>query len=73
LLSPAVETIDRQLERVLLQLDVKPNDLESYIYLNALAERDETLFYRVVMSDPARFIPILYDPTVADACLTFGH
>ena len=35
------------------------------------SERD--LFYRTVMSDPARFIPILYDPTVAEACLTFGH
>jgi malate dehydrogenase (oxaloacetate-decarboxylating)(NADP+) len=73
LLPPAVETIERQVERVLLQLDVKPNDLERYIYLNDLVERDETLFYRTVMSDPARFLPILYDPTVADACLTFGH
>ena len=73
LLPPAVETIERQVERVLLQLAAKPNDLECYIYLNELAERDETLFFRTVMSDPARFIPILYDPTVADACLTFGH
>ena len=54
-------------------LDVKPNDLERYIYLIGLLDRNETLFYRTVMSDPARFIPILYDPTVADACLTFGH
>jgi malate dehydrogenase (oxaloacetate-decarboxylating)(NADP+) len=34
---------------------------------------DETLFYRTVMSDAPRFTPILYDPTVADACLAFGH
>jgi malate dehydrogenase (oxaloacetate-decarboxylating)(NADP+) len=73
LLPASVETIDRQVERVLLQLDAKPNDLECYIYLNELAQRDETLFYRTVMTDPARFLPILYDPTVADACLTFGH
>jgi malate dehydrogenase (oxaloacetate-decarboxylating)(NADP+) len=73
LLPPAVETIERQVERVLLQLDVKPNALEQYIYLNELAERDETLFYRTVMSNPARFLPILYNPTVADACLAFGH
>jgi malate dehydrogenase (oxaloacetate-decarboxylating)(NADP+) len=73
LLPPAVETIDRQVERVLLQLRLKPSDLERYIYLNDLADRDQTLFYRTVMSDPARFIPILYDPTVAEACLTFGH
>jgi malate dehydrogenase (oxaloacetate-decarboxylating)(NADP+) len=31
------------------------------------------LFYKVVMSDPARFLPILYDPTVGEACLKFGH
>jgi malate dehydrogenase (oxaloacetate-decarboxylating)(NADP+) len=54
-------------------LDAKPNDLERYIYLIGLSDRNETLFYCAVMSDPARFIPILYDPTVADACLTFGH
>jgi malate dehydrogenase (oxaloacetate-decarboxylating)(NADP+) len=54
-------------------LDEKPNDLERYIYLIGLSDRNETLFYRAVMSDPARFIPILYDPTVADACLAFGH
>jgi malate dehydrogenase (oxaloacetate-decarboxylating)(NADP+) len=73
LLPPAVETIERQVERVLMQLAAKPTDLERYIYLNDLADRDQTLFFRTVMSDPARFIPILYDPTVADACLTFGH
>jgi malate dehydrogenase (oxaloacetate-decarboxylating)(NADP+) len=54
-------------------LEAKPNDLERYIYLIGLSDRNETLFYRAVMSDPARFIPILYDPTVADACLAFGH
>ena len=73
LLPPSVESLDRQLERVLRHLDAKPTDLERYIYLIGLADRNETLFYRVVMSDPARFIPILYDPTVADACLAFGH
>jgi len=73
LLPHTVETLDRQLERVLQHLDAKPTDLERYIYLIGLADRNETLFYRTVMSDPARFIPILYDPTVADACLTFGH
>jgi malate dehydrogenase (oxaloacetate-decarboxylating)(NADP+) len=73
LLPPSTDTLDRQVERVLGHLDVKPNDLERYIYLVGLVDRNETLFYRTVMSDPARFIPILYDPTVADACLAFGH
>ena len=73
LLPHSVETLDRQVERVMEHLDAKPTDLERYIYLIGLSDRNETLFYRAVMSDPARFIPILYDPTVADACLAFGH
>src|SRR5262244_4555247 len=73
LLPHAVETIDRQLERVMEHLDAKPTDLERYIYLIGLSDRNETLFYRTLMSDPARFVPIVYDPTVADACLAFGH
>ncbi len=40
---------------------------------SGLADRNETLFYRTLMSDPVRFLPIVYDPTVAEACLTFGH
>jgi malate dehydrogenase (oxaloacetate-decarboxylating)(NADP+) len=73
LLPPSVESLDRQVERVMHHLDAKPTDLERYIYLTGLADRNETLFYRTVMSDPARFLPILYDPTVAEACLAFGH
>ncbi|MGF6870865.1 NAD-dependent malic enzyme [Paraburkholderia sp. MM5477-R1] len=72
LLPSSPESLDRQVERVLGHLEVKPNDLERYIYLIGLADRNETVFYATVMSNPARFIPILYDPTVADACLTFG-
>ena len=73
LLPSSAESLDRQVERVLGHLEGKPNDLERYIYLIGLSDRNETLFYRAVMSDPARFIPILYDPTVAEACLKFGH
>ena len=73
LLPPAVETIERQLERVMDHLAHKPNDLERYVYLVGLCDRSETLFYATLMSDPARFVPIVYDPTIADACLQFGH
>ena len=73
LLPSSIETLDRQVERVLTHLEAKSTDLERYIYLIGLSDRNETLFFRTVMSDPARFIPILYDPTVADACLAFGH
>jgi malic enzyme-like protein len=44
-----------------------------YIYLVNLLDHDETLFYRTIMSDPARFLPIVYDPTIGEACLKFGH
>ncbi len=73
LLPPTVETLERQVERVMGHLDAKPSDLERYIYLVGLSDRNETLFYKTLMSDPARFVPIVYDPTIADACLTFGH
>jgi len=73
LLPDEVENMDYQVERVLGHLELKPNDLERYIYLNGLFDRNETLFFKVIMSDPMRFVPILYDPTVAEACLKFSH
>lgn len=73
LLPTAVETLDRQVERVLGHLEAKPNDIERFIYLQELSLRNETLFFATVMSDPAHFVPIVYDPTIADACLTYGH
>ncbi len=73
LLPHAVEPLVRQAERVTMQLDTKTSDLDRYIYLIELCDRNETLFYYVVMADPARFIPILYDPTIAEACLKYGH
>ncbi|MDN7178712.1 NAD-dependent malic enzyme [Caballeronia sp. SEWSISQ10-4 2] len=73
LLPPAVESLERQVDRVLQQLDGKTDDLDKYSYLTDLMDRNETVFYKTVMSDPKRFVPILYDPTVADACQTFGN
>src|ERR1700757_3873648 len=73
LVPDAVETEDQQLNRVMLQISEKSTDLEKYIYLNNLLDHNETLFYRTVMSDPARFLPIVYDPTIGEACLKFGH
>jgi malate dehydrogenase (oxaloacetate-decarboxylating)(NADP+) len=73
LVPDATESEDLQLRRVLQQLGHKNTDLERYIYLISLLDNDETLFYRTVMSDPARFLPIVYDPTIAEACLKFGH
>lgn len=73
LLPEGIDSEQTQIERVHVQLSQKPNDLEKYIYLSQLQDTDETLFYRVLMSDPARFMPIVYTPTVGEACLQFGH
>src|SRR5438270_4660172 len=73
LVPDVTESEDLQLRRVLQQLADKPPDLERYIYLISLLDNDETLFYRTLMSDPVRFLPIVYDPTIAEACLKFGH
>lgn len=73
LVPDLTESEDLQLQRVNLQLAQKPTDLERYIYLINLLDHNETLFYRTLMSDPARFLPIVYDPTIGEACLKFGH
>ncbi len=73
LVPDVTETEDVQLNRVMMQLGHKTTDLDRYIYLVNLLDHNETLFYRTVMSDPARFLPIIYDPTIGEVCLKFGH
>lgn len=73
LVPDVTETLDLQLRRVLMQLGHKHSDLDRYIYLVNLLDHNETLFYKTLMSDPARFLPIVYDPTIGEACLKFGH
>jgi malate dehydrogenase (oxaloacetate-decarboxylating)(NADP+) len=73
LVPDVTENEDLQLSRVMMQLGHKTTDLDRYIYLVNLLDHNETLFYRTIMSDPARFLPIVYDPTIGEACLKFGH
>src|SRR6266566_3748847 len=73
LVPEGIDNEDTQIRRVLLQLGQKPTDLEKYIFLSQLQDTDETLFFRVLMSDPAHFLPLVYTPTVGEACLQFGH
>ncbi|BAY49972.1 malate dehydrogenase (oxaloacetate-decarboxylating) (plasmid) [Scytonema sp. HK-05] len=73
LVPDVTESEDLQLRRVMQQLGHKNTDLERYIYLMNLLDHNETLFYRTIMSDPARFLPIVYDPTIGEACLKFGY
>ncbi len=73
LLPPTVETLDEQVNRVLNQLGRWDNDLERYMQFRSLQDRNRTLFYKVLTSDPERFLPLVYTPTVGDACEQFGH
>jgi malate dehydrogenase (oxaloacetate-decarboxylating)(NADP+) len=73
LVPDVTETMELQLSRVMMQIGHKTTDLDRYIYLVNLLDHNETLFYRAIMSDPARFLPIVYDPTIGEACLKFGH
>ena len=73
LVPDVTESIETQLSRVLLQLKDKATDLDRFIHLMNLLETNQTLFYHTLMSDPARFLYIVYDPTIGEACLKFDH
>ncbi len=73
LVPDVTESIETQLARVLQQLKGKPNDLERFIHLMNLLDTNETLFYHTLMSDPARFLEIVYDPEIGEASLKFDQ
>jgi len=73
LLPPRVHTIAEQELRVLGNVRAKPNDLSRYLYLISLQDRNETLFYRVVMNHIEEMMPLIYTPTVGAACQAFQH
>ena len=62
-----------QLARVLENFRRKPDDLERFINLAALHDRNETLFFRMVVDHPDEMMPVIYTPTVGLACQQFGH
>ena len=73
LLPPHVQTEEEQLERVLANLRRKATALERYILLVALLDRNETLFYRTIIDNIEEMLPLIYTPTVGQACQEFSH
>jgi malate dehydrogenase (oxaloacetate-decarboxylating)(NADP+) len=73
LLPDTVEDSATQLDRQRLQLEQKPTALEKYIYLSELQDRNERLYYQLLTSAPADYMPLVYTPTVGEACQKFGH
>jgi malate dehydrogenase (oxaloacetate-decarboxylating)(NADP+) len=73
LLPPRVHDVEAQLARVLGNFRREPSNLERYIFLSSLQDRNETLFYRLVAENLEEMLPIIYTPTVGEACQEYGH
>src|SRR4029077_4936202 len=73
LLPPHIETLDEQVVRAYEAFQRKTDDLERHIYLRALQDTNEVLFYRLLLEHIAEMMPLVYTPTVALACEQFSH
>jgi malate dehydrogenase (oxaloacetate-decarboxylating) len=73
LVPPAVCTIQQQLERTYESFQAKTSDIERFIYLTSLHDRNDTLFYRLVLEHIDEMLPIVYTPVVGEACQKFSH
>ena len=73
LLPAHVLSMEAQAERVLTNLRNLPEDLQKYVMLNSLHDRNEALFFRIVCDNIDEIQPLIYTPTVGLACQRFGH
>ena len=73
ILPDAIESMETQILRVSEQLENLNLPIDKYVYLTSLLDTNETLFFKTVISDPAKFLPLVYTPTVGEACERLGH
>jgi malate dehydrogenase (oxaloacetate-decarboxylating) len=73
LVPPAVCTIQQQIDRTYENFKAKTSNLEKFIYLSSLQDRNETLFYRLVLEHIDEMMPIVYTPVVGEACQKYSH
>jgi malate dehydrogenase (oxaloacetate-decarboxylating) len=73
LLPPAVKTLAQQVEHCWHEFSTRRHDLDKHIYLRALQDRNETLFYRLLRDHIPETLPIVYTPTVGEACQRFSE
>ena len=73
LLPAVVQSMEVQVMRVLENFRRKSNDIEKYLFMIGLQDRNKTLFYRIVMDYIEEMLPVIYTPTVGQACQEYGH
>jgi malate dehydrogenase (oxaloacetate-decarboxylating)(NADP+) len=73
LLPQRVATQRQMVDRVMVNLERLPRDIDRYMQLSALQERNERLFYQTVIQHIDRILPLIYTPTVGEACREFSH
>ena len=73
LLPDIVSSLDMQIQRIEGHIRSLPTDIDRYVYFSDLQERNESLFYHILMRDPVAYMPVVYTPTVGLACQTFGR
>lgn len=73
LLPTTVKTLEQQAEHCWHEFSTRRDDLDKHIYLRALQDRNETLFYRVLLDHIPEALPIVYTPTVGEACQRFSE
>ena len=73
LLPSHISTHEQQVARCLDQMRAKDTNLQKHIYLASLHDRNESLFYRLVTENLEETVPLIYTPTVAEACRTWSH